>query len=63
MLLNLMGISSYSYRATAMGTKMALAYTNLFMGSIETTFQNIDWENIYIRKRYMMIFLSSGMDQ
>jgi hypothetical protein len=36
-----------------MGTKMAPAYANLFMGSIESTLQNIDHENIHIWKRYI----------
>lgn len=40
-------------QGTAMGTKMAPAYANLFMGSIEDTLQNIDRDHINTWKRFI----------
>ena len=40
-------------QGTAMGTKMAPAYANIFMGSIEETLQNIDRDHIHIWKRFI----------
>ena len=45
--------SSLQLQGTAMGTKMAPAYANLFMGLIEDTLQNIDRDHINIWKRFI----------
>ena len=40
-------------QGTAMGTKMAPAYANLYMGSIEETLQNLDKDHINIWKCFI----------
>ena len=47
-------------QGTAMGTKMAPSYANLFMGKIEKQLQNLGKPHIHTWKRFMDASSSSG---